>query len=1136
MNEEYPFYTLKDYNYARGFDADWVAAWARNGVILYAMAAYEPYLVRMMDTDSNWYLDENNNNEIIGRWFGCSGFFRTNRRQHHNVGPDSQWYVKNEELNIAANQPAPEGEQFVYMKLAEPMTEGSTHTLSFLGNTVTFTFGPNDPEVINGAIKINQEGYLPWTVARYAYLGQFMGSYGAFNPYLKITVTDGTSTSVYVKNYLNDVYNGKNTKFAWDKESGEIGPATVFTTGSAPILNGHVYTSSSASTEDSSLTITSVPTFSLMTVPIKYGAGVDSYLVNHIDRQQIAYTNTIVQSSAYKKKTSTSGLRASDVYSGGYAGNNQPIDGECTYECNFTNFTTRLKDKIVVDGIDYFRDVIEDYVYFELTIGGAQYSRDDSKDTCNCYAWRRKTAGTAPELLYTRTDTDVSGRLMLSIPTAGDKASDTYEENGMEYEITAVTTPVLIQGWTTERATERDWDDYTTIWTDSTTFYPSDTTTFVVGNEPIAKNKAGETLLISSYTKDAECGDVSGNYVVYIPDVGWSYPFPIHVDALGHMFWIYCHGMFHQRSGSYYHKRPYTNWEFQAAHPEFCFKGIYLPEDEGTGKITCCWLVDPVTHQDVLNASEVRVAIDAHFSENGKNNNIDTPMCRDMKGGWWDAADYDMRFAHFRCIDDLVKSFLYFPDKFCDNQLDIPESGDGIPDMLNEAMWGIEVYHKSQNPDGSLSSWFEASAHESSTPDWTVKNGTGKKYYACIPTKHAAARYTIPACRLARCLWYVAEHTDNPDVKKKANALGDMYFESAANAFAFAVHNIDPVTLEYIEEPEPIVYSIGTKAVKYIEPYDDSFVGRSKTERKANYIAAAAAIYAITKEDYPKSFLTKANAEWHANYCHSFETYDSLSWELCLDLVDDIPDVANAYRQQVLKLADQFATKGPVKNAYRAITRCPETDTYFYAIGWGHGHPEFRGSIFPLAYKMTGDTTYRDVAINGMDFVAGCNCFGMSWTTGLGKVYPVRNMSHNGTELMTNELFSTEPGISQYFYRSLKGLTYDDTKYSISINAPARKDTAIGFEGVSFNRTPALMAAKGATKAVIESGPCWRYISFWQESNSVAQCEYTISETMSGKINMTGIFLNKNWKPRAWYKQCRPAKTLFEDKCYLHLL
>src|SRR5690606_29267330 len=49
-------------------------------------------------------------------------------------------------------------------------------------------------------------------------------------------------------------------------------------------------------------------------------------------------------------------------------------------------------------------------------------------------------------------------------------------------------------------------------------------------------------------------------------------------------------------------------------------------------------------------------------------------------GGWHDAADWDKNNGHYTVIFDLLYAYELAPWKFRDQQLNIPESGNGIPD------------------------------------------------------------------------------------------------------------------------------------------------------------------------------------------------------------------------------------------------------------------------------------------------------------------------------------------------------------------------------------------------------------------------------------------------------------------------
>jgi hypothetical protein len=55
------------------------------------------------------------------------------------------------------------------------MEEGTTHTIEWNGNSCSVTY---DHEFASSTIKINQEGYLPWSKSKYAYVGRWLGAGG----------------------------------------------------------------------------------------------------------------------------------------------------------------------------------------------------------------------------------------------------------------------------------------------------------------------------------------------------------------------------------------------------------------------------------------------------------------------------------------------------------------------------------------------------------------------------------------------------------------------------------------------------------------------------------------------------------------------------------------------------------------------------------------------------------------------------------------------------------------------------------------------------------------------------------------------------------------------------------------------
>lgn len=75
---------------------------------------------------------------------------------------------------------------------------------------------------------------------------------------------------------------------------------------------------------------------------------------------------------------------------------------------------------------------------------------------------------------------------------------------------------------------------------------------------------------------------------------------------------------------------------------------------------------------------------------------------RDVHGGWYDAGDFN-KYTPWTTsyIDMLMHMYLENPDVWTDD-FDIPESGNGLPDILDEAKWGLDWVVRMQEQDGSV--------------------------------------------------------------------------------------------------------------------------------------------------------------------------------------------------------------------------------------------------------------------------------------------------------------------------------------------------------------------------------------------------------------------------------------------------
>ena len=69
---------------------------------------------------------------------------------------------------------------------------------------------------------------------------------------------------------------------------------------------------------------------------------------------------------------------------------------------------------------------------------------------------------------------------------------------------------------------------------------------------------------------------------------------------------------------------------------------------------------------------------------------------KNLKGGWFDAGDYNkyVNFA-YEPIHDMLMAYIERPEIWTDDY-NIPESGNGIPDMLDEVKWELDWFRSDE--------------------------------------------------------------------------------------------------------------------------------------------------------------------------------------------------------------------------------------------------------------------------------------------------------------------------------------------------------------------------------------------------------------------------------------------------------
>lgn len=169
-----------------------------------------------------------------------------------------------------------------------------------------------------------------------------------------------------------------------------------------------------------------------------------------------------------------------------------------------------------------------------------------------------------------------------------------------------------------------------------------------------------------------------GEYVLSVDGVGSSFPFRIDEDAFRKPFYAAMKGLFIQRSGIAIDAAHGEGYSRPAPHHPKLTPGF-----AGKLKYTSTRWFD-VTSGDAAEA-------DKPTWEAGIKGDLDT-------WGWYqDAGDWDAYFVHTTIPSQLLLLFEAHPDHFVDGELKIPESGNGIPDVIDEARWLIRFYHRTRH-------------------------------------------------------------------------------------------------------------------------------------------------------------------------------------------------------------------------------------------------------------------------------------------------------------------------------------------------------------------------------------------------------------------------------------------------------
>jgi len=421
----------------------------------------------------------------------------------------------------------------------------------------------------------------------------------------------------------------------------------------------------------------------------------------------------------------------------------------------------------------------------------------------------------------------------------------------------------------------------------------------------------------STKTKIADFSalQTTGNFNVYVPGTGISYPFTIFKNILHTVATGLAKGYYYQRVSMPLDEKYASKWHRPAGHPDTTV------------------LVHPSAATDKRPTGTI----------------ISTP------GGWYDAGDYNKYVVNSGIsTGTLLSAYEDFSSYFDTLNTAIPESRNGLADILDEALYNVRWMLAMQDPyDGGVYNKCTNAAF-----DGMVMPGVTK-----LP-RYVVAKGTAAALDFAAVMAQVARITKKFD--KHLRGLSDSCLRAAEYAWQWALQNpnlaYDQDAINKHYEPKITTGGYGDRR------FDDE------------WFWAASELFITTKSHkYYDTVMAGINVPFSIP---SWASVHALGYYTLLRNEKNIPvntpvDVA-PLKQMLLAFADNLLQGG--NKAFKTVMGQNKRDFI-----WGsNAVAANQGVALVNAYLISGDKKYIDATLTNIDYILGRNATGYCFVTGFG--------------------------------------------------------------------------------------------------------------------------------------------------------
>ena len=315
--------------------------------------------------------------------------------------------------------------------------------------------------------------------------------------------------------------------------------------------------------------------------------------------------------------------------------------------------------------------------------------------------------------------------------------------------------------------------------------------------------------------------------------------------------------------------------------------------------------------------------------------------CLDSPGGWYDAGDYGKYVVNAGItVGQMLNLVEIYPEAIADKRLNIPESGNGLSDLLDEIRYELNWVLSMQDEDGGVFHKLTASAFAAFV----------------MPEDYEPERLIIGKGTFSS-LSFAAMMSQASRVYRQSDPeWAEALLISAEKAWDWA--------LQY---PQMI----------YHNPPDIFTGAYGDEELGAEFYWAAAELYLSTRRNEFLSYLIENEEPYIHQETNSWKFFSrNMGFHTLLINRERIdPGLAETLTGKHLELSDQIVKK-------------LESNPYHVGVDhfeWGSNSDVLnQAMILCLAHHITGKQVYLDGVIRSVDYIFGKNATAYSFLTGYG--------------------------------------------------------------------------------------------------------------------------------------------------------